>query len=562
MARSEDDAELGSILDEPAPRSEHAAAKLTQPWYHGVGLFLAGVLVLAALVALTRASPRSWVSTRAMRERTLEEPSLLRGVASSARAGEAPASPPPRLSDAFPPPAPPDQPPSCAAYARVMARVEKDASSLRAFWASRSPRRDGRVPRAKMDEWVGMFERRERPFNDIMSSHHALVRDGKLYMSRRDDYYAPFMAPVIADLVRAARRAPDAEFFLFLGDEPWRRDLGLGDEAFVSRTGQGANSTNERARQPTNPYASHMGVPTLATMKYEDRLRAKATTDLVTPCYYSGLVDRVCARRDTFPAFAKREPKLLGAFGMHCPHQPAGAEAARSARLPDGRPADACPRAYFKNLSSTHPETMTVVVTRVEEDAALASRVGLEKSDAPVPLSKHVNYKYLLDTDGLGRSCKFEAMLAMGSVVLRPATAYASHFSDALEPNVHYVPVWQTKADDALDAVAYLEAHADEAAAIARAGQDFACAQIGEAARTCYWASAIAALAALAEPGTTPTPAERPGLVETAEGDVRCDESFEDIDGERSFECSVAEAGEGGGGEGAVAPRGRIVRVQ
>jgi hypothetical protein len=31
-------------------------------------------------------------------------------------------------------------------------------------------------------------------------------------------------------------------------------------------------------------------------------------------------------------------------------------------------------------------------------------------------------------------------------------------------------------------------------------------------------------------------------LAETSEGDVRCDESFEDIDGERSFKCSVAKA--------------------
>jgi len=527
MARSEDDAELANILDEPAPHSERAAEKPTRPWYHGVGVFLAGVLIA---VVLTRASPRSWVSTRAMRERTLEEPS--RGVASSfsARAEEPPAAPLPR-ADASPPPAAPDeppfsnfhQPPSCDAYARVMARVEKDASSLRAFWASKT--RDGRIPRAKMDEWVGMFEKRQRPFHDIMNSHHALVRDGKLYLSRRDDYYAPFMAPVVFDLIRAARRAPDAEFFLFFGDEPWGRDLGpLGDgEAHGTGT--------------------HMGVPTLATMKYVDRLRdVRETTDLVTPCYYSNLVDRACARRETFPPFAERRPKLLGAFGMHCPHVPSGSVVTKETRLPDGRPADACPRAYFKNLSLAHPETMTVAVTRVEDDLENARRLGLDKSDAPVPLLEHAQYKYLLDTDGLGRSCKFEAMLAMGSVVLRPATAYASHFSDALEPKKHYAPVWETKADDALDAVAYLEAHADEAAAIARAGQDFACAQIGEEARTCYWAAAIAALAAMSEPGATPTPAERPGLAETAEGDVRCDESFEDIDGERSFKCSVAKA--------------------
>lgn len=369
------------------------------------------------------------------------------------------------------------------------------------------------------------------------------------------------MAPVIADLVRAARRAPDAEFFLFFGDEPWGRDSGLGDEAFVGvgaeSAGEGANGTNDHAREPVNLRASHAGVPTLATMKYEDRLRARATADLVTPRYYGGLVDRARARRETFPAFEKREPELLGAFGMHCPYQPAGAEAARSARLPDGRPTDACPRAYFENLSSTHSETMTIAVTRVEEDAALVSRVGLEKDDTPVPLSKHVNCKYLLDTDGLGRSCKFEAMLALGSVVLRPATAYASHFSDALAPNTHYVPVWETKADDVLDAEAYLEAHTEEAAAIARAGQDFACAQIGEAARTCFWAEAIAALAALAEPRTVPTPAERPGLAETVEGDLRCDESFEDIDGERGFECSVANAGVGEGEERAQSRRAR-----
>ena len=200
---------------------------------------------------------------------------------------------------------------------------------------------------------------------------------------------------------------------------------------------------------------------------------------------------------------------------------------------------------------------MTIAALRAEEDAALVSRVGLEKDDTPVPLSKHVNYTYLLDTDGLGRSCEFEAMPASGSAALRPATAYASRFSDALAPNARYAPVWETKADDVLDAVAYLEAHTEEAAAIARAGQDFACAQIGEAAGTRFWAEAVAALAALAEPGTAPTPAERPGLSETVEGDVRCDESFEDIDGERGFECSVANAGVGEGEERAQSRRAR-----
>ena len=105
----------------------------------------------------------------------------------------------------------------------------------------------------------------------------------------------------------------------------------------------------------------------------------------------------------------------------------------------------------------------------------------------------------------MGRSCKFEAMLGMGSVVLRPNTARASHFSDTLVPSRHYVPIQRESAGDALDANPLV------AEKIAKAGQDFACSQLVKPARRCFWVRAMSELGKLAEPASVPTPGKGTG---------------------------------------------------
>ena len=111
----------------------------------------------------------------------------------------------------------------------------------------------------------------------------------------------------------------------------------------------------------------------------------------------------------------------------------------------------------------------------------------------------------------MGRSCKFEAMLGMGSVVLRPNTARASHFSDTLVPSRHYVPIQRESAGDALDAVRWLDANPLVAEKIAKAGQDFACSQLVKPARRCFWVRAMSELGKLAEPASVPTPGKGTG---------------------------------------------------
>ena len=518
MVSSVDDAELAGVMDVPPPRPP--------PWYAGAsskgfGLFISG-MAFSALFLTTGASV---ISVRSLREHTLDEFSA--NVDGDQRehtldAFKANVNGDQRehtldefnanvngdqrdTMDAFSADVNVDENSlSCDAFEDVLARVDKDMAPLRSNW-------NGTIPRTRMDGWAQKLRNRESPFHDVMFTHHVLIHARDVYISRADDYYPPFMAHVLVDILDAAPfLTRDVEFFLNLGDKPGSLESGVSKETFPD-----------------------YGVPFLSTMKYEDFVRGSATLDVVTPCYYDALVDQVCERRLGFPEFGERKNKLLGAFGMHCPFTPS--------QLTDthGLPLDDCPRGYFKRLANEHPEVLEVNVTRVESDPGLAEKLGLTKSDAAVPLAEHVWYKYLLDTDGLGRSCKFEAMLGMGSVVLRPTTAHASHFSDALVPFRHYVPIQRESADDALDAVRWLDANPLVAENIAKAGQDFACSQLVKPARRCFWVKAISELGKLAEPASVPTPGERHWLVKMTKDDLQCDENFDAIDGENSFRCTV-----------------------
>lgn len=70
-------------------------------------------------------------------------------------------------------------------------------------------------------------------------------------------------------------------------------------------------------------------------------------------------------------------------------------------------------------------------------------------------------------TDGWVGPGKLPQALALGAVVLKPVSNYRQYFEDALVPYKHFVPVWDTDAEDVKGKLAWLEAHPDMAAQIA-----------------------------------------------------------------------------------------------
>ena len=104
--------------------------------------------------------------------------------------------------------------------------------------------------------------------------------------------------------------------------------------------------------------------------------------------------------------------------------------------------------------------------------------------------------RYLLDTDGFSAAYKLQQLLAVGSVVLHPASTWRAYFYRALRPYVNFVPLWHAARDDVLPAVRWLKVHDRRARRIGAAGRRLACSHLTQPARLCYWRRLLRAYAA------------------------------------------------------------------
>jgi hypothetical protein len=89
--------------------------------------------------------------------------------------------------------------------------------------------------------------------------------------------------------------------------------------------------------------------------------------------------------------------------------------------------------------------------------------------------------------DGYSSAGKLSGALALGSVVLLPASNYEQYFEPALAPWVHYVPIWISSRDDILGVVTWLQSNPAAAERIAMSGRAFVCHHLTLAGRTCWW---------------------------------------------------------------------------
>eukprot|EP00966_Prymnesium_polylepis_P307174 7098342-Prymnesium_polylepis.1 len=244
------------------------------------------------------------------------------------------------------------------------------------------------------------------------------------------------------------------------------------------------------------------------------------------------MIDHLCAARDEYLPFRERAPVAFGSYAERCPYID---EFAPPLRDFGGTPLPECPRKYYWELAQNHSDALDVRLHgkpvasgdghyKYMLDAKRAGAGAQQRPpyghSSPVSLTNHSRYKYVLDTDGTGRACRFEQLLALGGVVLKAQSRWTAHFSGALVPGEHYLPVYTSSADDVLKTVAYLEANPDVAERIARAGQEFACEHLTLEGRKCTWASVLGTMRGLLQ--RVPTPAERPWLSLMTLDDVQC----------------------------------------
>jgi hypothetical protein len=216
--------------------------------------------------------------------------------------------------------------------------------------------------------------------------------------------------------------------------------------------------------------------------------RRKDFVDVAMPNYYA-YPDGVCSDERHRTPWLQRRAAVIGRFAHFC-----------SPRAPVSVHGDAlrlCPRTYFTELT----ERMRNASGAVELDVATMNQLtedtpaGIYRSSdnktvkarPPVPLSDFSGSKYVCVTDGIVSAGKLSAALALGSVVLLPASSFSQYFEPALLPWVHYVPIWVDQRDDIIGAVAWLHAHPAAARRIAKAGRAFACRHLVLSGRTCWW---------------------------------------------------------------------------
>lgn len=339
-----------------------------------------------------------------------------------------------------------------------------------------------RLHRGKWDSWV----------SDTMTP--ILIREGKVYLSLGPPLKDPtnYFWTVLRDLqVLALRtRLPDVEFLLNMADMP-----------VVAAAPSG---------RPSLP------VPVLSYCKRDGFL------DLLVPGYYS--TDRVCGLLAATPPqrahpWPSRRALAFARYTHFCKPQ--------AQRDDHGRALPPCARSYFAALGQTTKggKLLDVRPTNTVNDTTDPS-LGYGKALLPngtsLPITEHARYKYLLDTDGFSAAYKLQQLLAVGSVVLHPASTWRAYFYGALLPYVHYVPLWRAAEDDVLPTLRWLKRHDRVARRIGATGRRFACEHLTQSGRLCYWRRLLRAYAELTD--SVASLAERPRAFPLARLNIMCRE--------------------------------------
>jgi hypothetical protein len=124
-------------------------------------------------------------------------------------------------------------------------------------------------------------------------------------------------------------------------------------------------------------------------------------------------------------------------------------------------------------------------------------RVGASLSDPSVrinvpggerpPMFEWARYKYLLFADGITCSNKIWEMLYTGSLIFVEQSGYQCLAHTALQPYVHYIPVYRTVPQELGEALTWARNHPAESERIAAAGKAWADEFLTPAMLECRW---------------------------------------------------------------------------
>lgn len=117
---------------------------------------------------------------------------------------------------------------------------------------------------------------------------------------------------------------------------------------------------------------------------------------------------------------------------------------------------------------------------------------------------------------------KLQQLLAVGSVVLHPASTWRAYFYGALLPYVHYVPLWRAAEDDVIPTLRWLKRHDRVARRIGATGRRLACEHLAQSGRLCYWRRLLRAYGELTD--SVVSLAERPRAFPLARLNIMCRE--------------------------------------
>jgi len=72
-------------------------------------------------------------------------------------------------------------------------------------------------------------------------------------------------------------------------------------------------------------------------------------------------------------------------------------------------------------------------------------------------------------------------------VVLLPESTFEQWFEPDLTPWIHYVPLWEKRAEDIINRLLFLEANPRITESLSRNARTFACTHLTFEGRTCWW---------------------------------------------------------------------------
>ncbi|KAG2494768.1 hypothetical protein HYH03_007013 [Edaphochlamys debaryana] len=108
-------------------------------------------------------------------------------------------------------------------------------------------------------------------------------------------------------------------------------------------------------------------------------------------------------------------------------------------------------RLHMAQMSLKHPDKIhAALIGKVPNMDSPNARITY----AEAPLPDHARWKFVMNLDGVTYAFRLGRLMHTNSVVLKEETSWPEYYVRAMEPGVHYLPIFKTGPDDVLDVLA------------------------------------------------------------------------------------------------------------